>query len=218
LLERLRNRDYYNDQSKAWRIFRKNPQKVYYYRDSRNIVINVKNIKEGDHIVADIETETGWLGVTRDGAYAPFMSLPERVVYKVHADFNFDYAAMTELVTAIIHIMQERTNVKAGDFVVVVGLGPMGLLGVQFAKIRGASKVALIGLKKDQKRLEIGKQTGADYILYSDENPEKKIMEMTDGMGADYVLEAAGARKRNNIVGAQHAIDCSRRAYEGPGG
>ncbi len=179
---------------------------------------DVKNIKEGDHIVADIETETGWLGVTRDGAYAPFMSLPERVAYKVPADFNLDYAAMTELVTAIIHIMQERTNVKAGDFVVVVGPGPMGLLGVQFAKIRGASKVALIGLKKDQKRLDIGKKTGADYILYSDENPEKKIMELTDGMGADYVLEAAGARKGNNIVGAQHAIDCARRAYEGPGG
>jgi L-iditol 2-dehydrogenase len=179
---------------------------------------DVKNIKEGDHIVADIETETGWLGVTRDGAYAPFMSLPERVAYRVPKDFNLDYAAMTELVTAIIHIMQERTGVDAGDFVVVVGPGPMGLLGVQFAKIRGASKVALIGLKKDEKRLEVGKEIGADYILYSEEHPEKKVMELTDGKGADFVLEAAGARVGNNIIGAQHAIDCARRAYEGPGG
>ncbi|MCL5069814.1 MAG: zinc-binding dehydrogenase [Actinobacteria bacterium] len=179
---------------------------------------DVKKIKEGDRIVGDIETESGWLGVTRDGAYAPFMSMPEKVCYKIPDDFNMDHAAMTELVTAIVHIMQERTNVKAGDFVVVIGPGPMGLLGVQFAKIRGASKVALIGLKKDKKRLEVGVKLGADYIFYSDENPEKNIMELTEGRGADFVLEAAGARVGQNIVGAQHAIDCARRAYEGPGG
>jgi L-iditol 2-dehydrogenase len=179
---------------------------------------DVKNIKEGDRIVGDIETESGWLGVTRDGAYAPFMSMPEKVCYKIPDDFKMDHAAMTELITAIVHIMQERTSVNAGDFVVVVGPGPMGLLGVQFAKLRGASKVALIGLKKDNKRLEVGKEIGADYILYSDEHPEKTLMELTGGRGADFVLEAAGAKVGSNIVGAQHAIDCARRAYEGPGG
>jgi hypothetical protein len=35
---------------------------------------NVKKIKVGDHIVGDIETSTGWLGMTRDGAYASYMS------------------------------------------------------------------------------------------------------------------------------------------------
>jgi L-iditol 2-dehydrogenase len=178
----------------------------------------VKKIKEGDCIVGDIETPTGWLGVTRDGAYAPYMSMPEKVCYTVPKDFNLDHATLTELVTAIVHIMQERTSVKADDFVVIVGPGPMGLIGLQFAKIRGAAKVALIGLKKDKKRLEVGKQLGADYILYSDEHPEKKIMDLTGGKGADYVLECAGAKVGDNIVGVQHAIDCAKRAYEGEGG
>ena len=118
---------------------------------------DVENIKEGDHIVADIETETGWLGVTRDGAYAPYMSLPGRVCYKVPKGFNMDYAAMTELFTAIIHIMQERTNIKTGDFAAIIGPGPMGLLGLQFAKLKGASKVALVGLKKDKNRMAVGR-------------------------------------------------------------
>jgi L-iditol 2-dehydrogenase len=179
---------------------------------------DVKNIREGDYIVSDIETETGWLGVTRDGAYTSYMSLPESVCYKIPKDFNMDHAAMTELVTAIVHIMIERNRIKAGDFVVVVGPGPMGLLGVQFAKISGAATVVLIGLKKDKNRLDVGKKIGADYILYSDENPEKKIMELTDGKGADFVLECAGAKVGDNIVGVQHAIDCAKRAYEGPGG
>ncbi len=179
---------------------------------------NVKRIKVGDHIVGDIETPSGWLGVTRDGAYAPYMSIPENVCYKLPKNFNLDHGAMTELVTAIIHIMQERTIVRAGDFVVIIGPGPMGLLGVQFAKIKGASKVVLIGLKKDKKRLEIGKIIGADHILYSDENPERTVMDLTDGKGADFILEAAGAKVGNSIVGAQHAIDCARKAYEGEGG
>src|SRR5690606_14120130 len=85
--------------------------------------------------------------------------------------------------------------------------------GVQFAKLRGARAVALIGLKADEERLQIGKKVGADYILYSEENPEQTIMELTNGRGADFVLECSASAK-----GVQHAIDCARRAPEGPGG
>ncbi len=179
---------------------------------------NVKIIKEGDHIVGDIETSSGWLGVTRDGAYAPYMSIPEKVCYKIPSNFNLDQAVLTELVVATVHSMQERSNIKSGDFAVVVGPGPMGLVGVQFAKIRGASKVALIGLKKDQNRLEVGKRIGADYILYSDEKPEQTVMELTQGRGADFVLECAGPKIGKEHLGVKHAIDCVRKAFEGPGG
>lgn len=179
---------------------------------------DVSKIKEGDHIVADIETETGWLGVTRDGAYAPFMSLPEKVCYKIPRSFDLNHAAMTELVTATYHIMEERTRLRAGDFVVIVGPGPMGLLGLQFAKLKGAMQVALIGLKKDIKRLEVGKRLGADHIIYSGEDTKDQILELTSGRGADYVLEAAGPKVGDNIVGLQHAIDCAKKSYEGRGG
>ena len=66
--------------------------------------------------------------------------------------------------------------------------------------------------------MEVGKKIGADYILYSDEHPEQKVMELTGGEGADFVLECAGPKVGNNIVGAQHAIDCAKKANEGPGG
>ncbi|MFW6007158.1 MAG: zinc-dependent alcohol dehydrogenase [Bacillota bacterium] len=174
---------------------------------------NVNKVEKGDKIVADIETESGWLGVTRDGGFAPYMAVPEAQIYKYSDDVSLDHACFTEPVVATIHSMQERNDVKAGDFVVVVGPGPMGLLGVQFAKIRGASAVALIGLKSDEKRLEAGKKVGADYILYSEENPEETIREITNGKGADFVLECSASEK-----GVQHAIDCARPAPEGRGG
>jgi len=90
----------------------------------------------------------------------------------------------------------------------------MGLLGVQFAKMRGARAVALIGLRDiDEKRLNIGKAVGADYVLYSDEQPAKAISDLTSGRGADFVLECSASAK-----GVQHAIDCARRSPEGRGG
>ena len=179
---------------------------------------DVKHFVKGDHIVGNIETETGWLGVSIDGSYAPYMSIPGYCAFKVPKTLNMDYAALVEPIVAIIHIMQERTCVNPSDVVTIVGPGPMGLIGVQCAQISGASTIILIGLKEDEQRLKIGKDMGADHILYSDENPEKAVMELTDGRGSDFVLECAGAKVGNNIVGVQHAIDCARRAHEGPGG
>ena len=173
----------------------------------------VWSLKPGDRVVADIETSRGWLGVTRDGGYASYMVIPEAQAYTYPAGFSLDHACFTEPVVATIHAMQERNNVKAGDFVVVVGPGPMGLLGVQFAKLRGARAVALIGLRSDQSRLDIGKQVGADTILYSEDHPEQTVMELTHGRGADFVLECSASEK-----GVQHAIDCARRSPEGRGG
>jgi L-iditol 2-dehydrogenase len=173
----------------------------------------VKKVEAGDKIVSDIETSEGWLGVTRDGAYAPYMVIPEAQVYKYPADVSLDQACFTEQLVGIIHCMQERNNVKASDFVAVVGPGPMGLLGVQFAKLRGAKAVALIGLKKDEKRMQIGRKVGADYLLYSEDQPEEAVMDLSGGRGADFVLECSASER-----GFQHAIDCARRSPEGRGG
>jgi len=173
----------------------------------------VTKVKPGDPVASDIETKSGWLGVTRDGGYAEYMVIPEDQLYSYPDGFNLDHICFTEPVVATIHSMQERNNVRASDFVVVIGPGPMGLLGVQFAKLRGAKAVALIGLKSDQKRLEIGQKVGADYILYSEDGPEKAVMDLTNGRGADFVLECSASEK-----GVQHAIDCARRSPEGRGG
>jgi len=176
---------------------------------------NVTRVKEGDKFVADIECGAGdWLGVTIDGAFAPYMRVPEHVIYRVSDHVSLSDAAMAELIVATHHLIQERAQVKVGDDVVVVGPGPMGIMGVQYAKLCGARQVFLIGLKGvDDMRLQIGKQVGADHILYSEESPEKTVMEITNGKGAEFVLECSASQE-----GVQHAIDCARKAHEGPGG
>jgi len=174
----------------------------------------VTKVKIGDHITADIETRTGWLGVTRDGACASHMSVPEAQVFVYPKSISLDDICFTEPMVATVHSMAERNTVNPGDFVVVVGPGPMGLLGVQFAKFCGAAEVAVIGLKGvDDMRLGIARKVGADHILYSEDNPAEAIFDMTNGRGADFVLEAAAS-----AAGFQHAIDCTRRSPEGRGG
>lgn len=175
---------------------------------------NVGRVQEGDKFVADIECGEGnWLGVTIDGAYAPFMRVPQHVIYRVPDHVSLDHACLAEPIVATTHLMQERAQVKMGDDVVVVGPGPMGVLAVQHAKHCGARRVFLIGLKSDEKRLQIGKQMGADYTLYSEDGPEKAVMDITVGKGAEFVLECSASQE-----GVQHAVDCARKAHEGPGG
>ncbi|MGQ9500772.1 MAG: zinc-dependent alcohol dehydrogenase [Anaerolineae bacterium] len=175
---------------------------------------DVTHIKEGDKLVADIECGNGqWLGVTVDGAFAPYMRIPQHVAYRVADHVSLDHACLCEPIVATHHLMQERAQVKVGDDVVIVGPGPMGIMAVQYAKLCGARRVILIGLKSDERRLQIGKQVGADVILYSEDGPAKAVMELTGGKGAEFVLECSASQE-----GVQHAIDCARKAYEGPGG
>jgi threonine dehydrogenase-like Zn-dependent dehydrogenase len=175
---------------------------------------NVGRVREGDKFVADIECGPGdWLGVTVDGAMAPYMRVPEHVIYRVNDHVSLKHAAMAELIVATHHLIQERAQVRVGDDVVIVGPGPMGVMAVQYARLCGARRVFLIGLKSDEKRLQIGKEVGADAVLYSEDGPAEAVMELTNGKGAEFVLECSASE-----LGVQHAIDCARKAHEGPGG
>ncbi len=173
---------------------------------------DVKKVKIGDKIVADIETSEGWIGVEIDGGYAEYMRVPEEVVHKCPPDMDLDAAALCEPVVASIHCFQERNTINAGDFVVVVGPGPMGILAVQFAKLRGAREVVLVGLRSDEERLKVGKKVGADRIFYYEDNPVEEIIEISGG-GADFVADCAGTES-----GTQFAIDVAKPASTGPGG
>jgi len=173
---------------------------------------NVHNVKVGDKMVADIEAPGGWLGVESDGGFAPYMRVHKSVALVCPPDMDLDAAALTEPVVATVHCLEERNRIRTGDFVVVIGPGPMGILAVQFAKLAGAGKVVLVGRRQDTRRLEVGRQVGADEVLIYEDNALEKIMEMSHG-GADFVADCAGTQE-----GTQLAIDVARPKKEGRGG
>jgi 2-desacetyl-2-hydroxyethyl bacteriochlorophyllide A dehydrogenase len=81
-------------------------------------------------------------------------------------------------------------GVTAGDTVVVLGLGPIGLCAVQTALVAGASKV--IAIDTVEQRLEMARTFGAEPVHLTEEDPRAAIKAATGGRGVDLAVEAVG--------------------------
>ncbi len=87
-----------------------------------------------------------------------------------------------------------RGRVEYGDRVAVVGMGLMGQLAIQHARLAGAA--ATIAVDPDRWRLDVAGQLGADHLIDpQSEDARERIEEYTEG-GADVVLETAGSPRR----------------------
>ena len=64
----------------------------------------------------------------------------------------------------------ERCDMKPGDDIVIMGPGPIGLLGVMLARHSGAATIIASGLKEDKERLEYATQFGAVTVTVGEEN------------------------------------------------
>jgi len=85
----------------------------------------------------------------------------------------------------------ELARVEFGDTVCVIGIGPVGLMGVAGAVLRGASRVYAVGSRPDCVR--IAKEYGAtDIINYKNGDIVEQVMEKTKGKGVDRVITAGG--------------------------
>jgi threonine dehydrogenase-like Zn-dependent dehydrogenase len=81
------------------------------------------------------------LGVHRDGAFAEYLCVPEGFVHKAEG-VTLDQAAMIEFLAIGAHAVR-RAQVRQGQRVLMVGAGPIGMGAILFARLRGASVVAL---------------------------------------------------------------------------
>lgn len=129
------------------------------------------------------------------GAFARYMVLPEKLLHRIPDSMSFDEAALVEPAANAVQDVIERGDVRANDFVVVLGPGPIGLLCLMAARAAGAGQTALVGIRADaETRLTIGRKLGADHILVADaEDVTARINQLTGGRGADVVVEASGA-------------------------
>lgn len=144
-------------------------------------------------------------GFTVDGGMAEYAIIPESNVHHIPEDWSYgEGTLMTTAATSLYAI--ERAEMEAGDFVVVQGPGPIGLVTVWFAKQMGASEVMLTGTGTGN-RLEVGEQLGADYTVnIREEDAIEVAKELTDGVGPDVVLECAGVPQAQT-----EAVDMVRR-------
>lgn len=138
----------------------------------------------------------------RYGAFAEYVSVPERILYRLPDNFSFSEAAMLEAVSVALHGVRV-SEVKGGETALVIGAGMIGLLTLQAARAAGCKRVFIADV--DASRLELARQVGADEVIRS-ADLQARILQLTQGEGVDLTLEAVG---RNETVTA--AIDATRK-------
>ena len=140
----------------------------------------------------------------RAGAFAEYIAVPERILYRLPATMSFPEAAMLEAVSVALHAVRV-SGVAKGDTVLVVGAGMIGLLTMQAARAAGCARILMADI--DATRLNLAKSLGADEVLCcSGAAIAQEVLRQTSELGVDAVFEAVG---RNETVAA--SIDSVRK-------
>ena len=130
-----------------------------------------------------------------NGAYAEFITIPARIVEQnllpVPPSISFQHAALAEPLACAIHGI-ERSRVRLGDTVCVIGHGPIGLMLTRLARLKGA-RVIVVG--RNPFKLEKARQFGAEELvdITAISDPVKAVRSLTPGgRGVDVAIEAVG--------------------------
>lgn len=131
-----------------------------------------------------------------NGAYAEYITIPERIVkknmLKLPDDLSFEKAAFAEPLANVVHGV-ERTGIKSGQSVGIIGIGPIGLMFAKLAKLKGAR--VIVGGRNPLKLKMAQEFSGADEIvdLTKYPNPERIFLEFTEEKrGLDVAIECVG--------------------------
>ncbi len=132
------------------------------------------------------------LGHGADGGFAEYVAVPAQIVRLGGiidiGDMPFDMAAMVEPLSCCV-AAAEQCATKAGDTVLIIGSGPLGLLHTIVSKARGC-RVIIVDMNAE--RLAQAKEIGADIALNTERDDISKEVRRLTGMGADSVIAAVG--------------------------
>jgi alcohol dehydrogenase len=136
----------------------------------------------------------GWiLGHLVDGVQAQYARLPfaDLSTYKLPAAITDENAVLlADILPTSYEVGVLNGQVRPGDTVAVVGVGPIGLAAILTARLYSPSHI--IAIDKADSRLQAAKQFGADIVVKADSDVLEVVRSVTDGLGADVVIEAVG--------------------------
>lgn len=129
----------------------------------------------------------------KDGLDAEFFHVNDADGNLAHLPENIntvDACMLSDMVPTGFHGV-ELADVQFGDSVLVIGIGPVGLMSVAASALRGASRILAVGTRP--KCIEAAKKYGADeFISYKNGSIEEQVLQLTHGKGVDKVVVAGG--------------------------
>lgn len=127
----------------------------------------------------------------RDGAFAEYIVLPRRILYRIPEGLDFVGASIAEPAAVAAHAAA-ITPIAMGDSMAVVGAGLIGLLLIQI--LRAHSPAAIIALETDPERRAAALAAGASAALDpTAPGTPASILSLSGGRGVDRCFEAVGA-------------------------
>ncbi len=150
-------------------------------------------IQEGNYKHASAPFSGHQLGRSIPGVFAEKFLIPDAdtTLAKIPEGVSMEQALMCVDVVTTGFTGAESADIKIGDTVVVMGIGPIGLMAVEGARLLGAARILAVGSKPIC--IELAKEFGATEVLsYKDGDIVSQVMERTDGLGADGVILCGG--------------------------
>ena len=135
----------------------------------------------------------------RAGAFAEFVTVPARILYRLPDDLPFAHAAVLEAVSVALHAVR-LAELKGGETALVIGAGMIGVLLLQAARVAGCSRVLVADV--DATRLRLAQQLGADATFVSTEDLADGVDVVFEAVGRDETVAAAirAVRKGGTVV------------------
>ena len=129
---------------------------------------------------------TSWTG----GALAERLNLNAYQCYHLTPAISDEIGALVEPFSSTVRAVAQGEP-GAQDRVAIVGAGPIGLMALMAARLRGVKQV--VAIEMADRRIEAARLCGADEVINPlHEDPEKRAREITEGQGFDLVMECAG--------------------------
>lgn len=126
-----------------------------------------------------------------DGAFTEYIVAPADFTFPLPDSVSLEEGAMIEPLSVAVHAIH-RSGLKAGQSVVVLGAGPIGLVTLQVARAAGGGHITVVDL--DAHRLEVARSLGASEVIDASQVDAREIItQRADGQGVDHVFEAAGS-------------------------
>lgn len=127
------------------------------------------------------------------GAMATYVVARQGLLHRIPEGVSFEEAALTEPASVAFNAIVEKSRPRPGDLTVIIGPGPIGLMALQVARLFSPLHLVMIGLARDEARLELAQHLGADQIVVADrEDAVQAVRQLGDGLGAHLVVDAVG--------------------------
>jgi L-iditol 2-dehydrogenase len=132
-------------------------------------------------------------GFAVDGAFTSYVRAKYTLLHHIPEAVSWEAATMAEPICVAYNAVIEKSHVRPGETVVVIGPGPVGLFSLQVARLAGAGTIIVTGTDRDRERLKLAAGLGADVIVnVSESDPADIVRNVGDGLGAHLVIDAAG--------------------------